>query len=134
VKGRRAALAAAAVAALAAGIAATQALLAPSAALDRARPGGAAEAPGGVQTVELVAAGGVYTPNVVRVRAGAPLRLRVAVRERHGCATRLLVPDLGVDLELVPGGTAEAIVPAPPGGAHVFTCGQKMVKGTIVVE
>jgi plastocyanin domain-containing protein len=70
----------------------------------------------------------------VHVRAGVPLRLRVTVRDRHGCATRLLVPDLGVDLALAPGSTAEALVPAQPPGAHVFTCGAKMVKGSIVVE
>ncbi len=131
---RRWVLVAALVAALAVAVAALQALSAPPAALDRARQGTAETAPGGVQTVELVAAGGVYTPNVVHVRAGVPLKLRVTVRERHGCQTRLLVPDLGVDLELVPGATAEVLVESPPPGAHLFTCGQKMVKGTIVVE
>jgi Cu+-exporting ATPase len=131
---RRAVTAAALVAALAAAAAAAAALLAPPAALDRARPGRSEASAGGEEVVALEVAGGAYAPNVVHVRAGAPVRLRVTVRERHGCATRLLVPDLAVDLALVPGGTAEAVVPPPPPGAHVFTCGMKMVKGTIVVE
>lgn len=109
-------------------------LRAPPAALDSARAGAATRGAGGEQVVSLEAAGGVYTPNVVHVRSGAPLRLRVTVRDRHGCATRLLVPDLGVDLVLAPGTTAEALVPAPPPGAYLFTCAAKMVKGTIVVE
>ena len=132
--GRRIASAVAIVAALGAALATAQALRAPPAALDGARAGAAETTPGGEQLVLLEAAGGVYTPNVVHVRAGAPLRLRVSVRDRHGCATRLLVPDLGVDLALVPGGVAEVVVASPSPGGHVFTCGAKMVKGTIVVE
>ena len=128
------AVAAAIVAGAIAALAAAQALLAPPAALDRARRGAAAEGPGGEQVVALELAGGAYAPNVVRVRAGAPLRLRVTVRDADTCATRLLVPDLGVDLALVPGGTSEALVAAPAPGGHVFTCAAKMVKGTIVVE
>lgn len=131
---RRTARAAAIVAALGAALAAAGALLAPPGALDRARFGRAEAGAAGEQVVLLEVLGGVYEPNVVRVRAGAPLRLRVRVREAHGCATRLLVPDLGVDLALVPGGVAEALLPAPAPGAHLFTCGMKMVKGTIVVE
>lgn len=130
---RAAALGAIAFAILAAAAAGT-ALLAPSSALDRARQGRAVTSPSGVQVVDLVAEDGVYAPNVVHVRAGAPLRLRVTVRDRHACETRLLVPDLGVDLALVAGGTAEVTVPAPAPGAHVFTCAMKMVKGTLVVE
>ncbi|HEX9399015.1 MAG TPA: cupredoxin domain-containing protein [Anaeromyxobacter sp.] len=130
----RAAIAAAILAALGVAWAAVATLRAPSAALDRARVGHAAVGAAGEEVVSLEAAEGVYRPNVVHVRRGAPLRLRVAVRDADGCASRLLVPDLGVDLALEPGRTAEALVPAPPPGAHVFTCGMKMVKGTIVVE
>jgi Cu+-exporting ATPase len=130
----RAAVAAAAVAVVGAALAAGSAIFSPPAALDRARPGRAQAGAAGEQVVALEAAGGVYAPNVVRVRGGAPLRLRVTARDAHGCAARLLVPDLGVDLALVPGGTVEQVLPAPPPGAHVFTCGMKMVKGTIVVE
>jgi Cu+-exporting ATPase len=131
---RRTALAVAVLAAAGAALAAGRALRAAPAALDRARPGSASTGAAGEQRVALELAGGVYTPNVVHVRAGAPVRLRVAARDRHGCAARLLVPDLGVDLALVPGGVAEVVLPAPRPGGHVFTCGDKMVKGTIVAE
>ncbi len=132
--GRRATLVGAIVAALGVAVAAGWALRAPPEALDRVRRGEARTSAGGEQTIQLESVGGAYSPNVVHVRAGAPIRLRVTVRDTHGCATRLLVPDLGVDLALAPGGTAEAIVAPVRPGAYVFTCAEKMVKGTIIVE
>jgi len=106
----------------------------PSPALARVREGRAAPAPDGVQTVSFSVRAGEYTPSLVRVRAGAPLRLRVTLEDGNGCATRLLVPDLGVDLELSPAATAETLVAAPPPGRWLFTCGMKMVKGVLVAE
>lgn len=100
----------------------------------RVRQGSAAESAGGVQLLELTVEGGEYVPNLVRARAGAPLRLRIEVRDRHGCATRLLAPELGLDLALEPGATTEALLPPAPAGKYVFTCGKKMVKGVVVLE
>ena len=102
--------------------------------LDRARRGEAWVAPDGVQQIDVRVAQGVYTPNVLRAKAGRPLRLRVEVQERHSCATKLLVPDLKLDFELPPGGSTDLLVPAAPPGAYLFTCGKKMVKGSIVLE
>jgi len=131
---RRLLAALAALAALGAAAAVADALRARPAALAQARFARAETGPDGVQRVDLVVAAGEYRPNVVRARAGAPLRLRVEVRERHGCATRLLVPDLGVDLALPAGGAAEATVPAAAPGSYVFTCAERMVKGVLVLE
>jgi plastocyanin domain-containing protein len=124
----------AALAALAAAAAVADALGARPAALARARFARAEPGPDGAERVDLVVAGGEYRPNVVRARAGAPLLLRVEVRGRDGCATRLLVPDLGVDLPLVEGGFAEAALPATRPGSYVFTCAERMVKGVLVLE
>lgn len=131
---RRKAILMGAVVAVIAAAAVVATLRASPAALDRARPGRAEPGPDGVPTIDLLVAGGEYTPNVLQARADQPLRLRVLVRERHGCATRLLVPDLHVDLALLPGVQAETLLPAGAPGSHVFTCGQKMVKGVIVRE
>ena len=59
---------------------------------------------------------------------------RVEVRERHSCATRLLVPDLKLDFDLPGPGTYDLLLPAAPAGSYLFTCGLKMVKGTVVLE
>jgi plastocyanin domain-containing protein len=94
-----------------------------------ARPG-----PDGVLAVETTAARGAYRPNVIHARAGLPLRLHVA---RHGadrCAEHLLVPDLRLDLSLPVDGRATLEVPAAPAGAYLFTCGDAMVKGVLLLE
>jgi plastocyanin domain-containing protein len=134
VNARRAVLGLALLAALGAAAAVAQALRAPPAALATARTGRAAPGEGGVQTVELVLERGEYRPNVIQARAGAPLRLRVVDHDRSACGARLLVPDLGVDLALVPGGEAAAAVPAARPGSYLFTCGERMVKGVLVLE
>jgi len=121
-------------AALGAAAAVAASLRASSPALARVREGRAAAAPDGVQTVSFVVRAGEYSPSLVRVRAGAPLRLRVTVEDRSGCDTRLLVPDLGVDLALSPAATAETLVAPPPPGRWLFTCGMRMVKGVLVAE
>jgi plastocyanin domain-containing protein len=131
---RRALVALSFVAALGAALAVTHALRARPAALAEVREGRAAAGVDGLQRVALEVAAGQYRPNLVHAKAGAPLLLRVEVRDRNGCATRLLVPDLGVDLALVEGGAAEIVVPPARPGSYVFTCAARMVKGVLVFE
>lgn len=110
------------------------ALTAGPAVFDRARKGEAVRAADGVQELRVQVANGVYAPNVLRAKAGEPLRLRVEVRERHSCATQLLIPDLGLEFELPGPGDVDLLLPAAPAGSYLFTCGLKMVKGSIVLE
>ena len=78
---------------------AAAALMAGPSVFDRARRGDAASAADGVQELTVSVAQGVYTPNVIRAKAGRPLRLKVEVRERHSCSTKLLVPDLKLEAD-----------------------------------
>ena len=110
------------------------AVLAAPAVFDRANVGRAATAADGVQEMTVQVANGVYRPNVLQAKAGAPLRIRVEVRERHSCATKLLVPDLKLDFDLPPMGSVDLLLPAAPAGSYLFTCGKKMVKGSVVLE
>jgi plastocyanin domain-containing protein len=110
------------------------AIVAEPAALDRARPAIASPASDGGQEIAVEIANGLYSPNVLRARAGLPLRVHVVVRDRHSCTTKLLVPDLKLDFDLPSSGQADLLVPAAKAGTYLFTCGQKMVKGSIVVE
>jgi plastocyanin domain-containing protein len=110
------------------------AILAAPAALDRASPGVASTGSDGVQEITVEVANGVYRPNVLKARPGAPLRIHLVVRDRHSCATKLLVPDLKLDFDLPSSGAADLTLPAALPGSYLFTCGQKMVKGTLVFE
>ena len=102
--------------------------------LDRAREGTAVRGADGMQEVTVRVAGGVYTPNVIHAKAGEPLRIRVEIRERHSCATKLLVPDLKLDFDLPGQGSVDLLIPAAQASSYLFTCGMKMVKGSIVFE
>jgi Cu+-exporting ATPase len=110
------------------------AITAGPAVFDEARKGRAVRAADGVQELRVQVANGVYAPNILRAKAGEPLRLRVEVRERHSCATQLLIPDLGLEFELPGPGNVDLLLPAAPAGSYLFTCGLKMVKGSIVLE
>ncbi|MGB8930384.1 MAG: cupredoxin domain-containing protein [Anaeromyxobacteraceae bacterium] len=113
---------------------AVAAIFAAPAVFDRAKPGHAKLAADGVQELTVEVADGVYRPNVLLAKAGVPLRLHVVVRERHSCATQLIVPDLKLDFALPAQGATDLLIPAAPAGSYLFTCGMKMVKGSIVLE
>jgi plastocyanin domain-containing protein len=109
-------------------------ILAAPAVFDRAKVGRATPAADGAQELTIEVASGAYRPNVLRAKAGVPLRLHVVVRERHACATRLLIPDLKLAFDLPGQGATDLLVPAAPAGRYLFTCATQMAKGTIVLE
>ena len=64
-----------------------------------AQPVARATVTGNVQVVDITVKGG-YSPEVVRVVPGIPVRLVFDRPEDSACSARLLVPDLGVDVAL----------------------------------
>ena len=87
---------------------------------------------GDVQVVGVTVRGG-YNPDVVRVMPGVPVRLVFDRQEDVGCSERLLVPDLGVDVALPAFERTTVEFSAIEEGAHEFTCGMGMLRGTILV-
>jgi len=87
----------------------------------------------GPQSVHIVVEGG-YTPSVVRVQAGRPVRLEFERRETAGCTEEVVVPDFGIRTFLPPHQTtAVQFTPGKP-GTYEFTCGMGMVRGRVVAE
>lgn len=87
----------------------------------------------GTQQIEIAVAGG-YSPAVVRVRAGRPVRLVFDRRETNPCSEELVIPDFGIRRFLPPDQkTVVEFTPAAP-GSHEFTCGMGMLRGTVIVE
>ena len=86
----------------------------------------------GAQTVGVTVRGG-YSPDVLRVAAGVPVRLVLDRQEDSACSEHLLVPDLGVDAVLPAFERTTVELPAMEGGTHEFTCGMGMLRGSILV-
>jgi Cu+-exporting ATPase len=97
------------------------------------KTGGRATVEGGVQEVEVTVKGG-YSPSLIHVREGIPVRIVFDRQESGECSSRVVFPDFGVSkslpayerttLELVPTRT----------GTFGFACGMNMLHGTLVVE
>lgn len=87
----------------------------------------------GVQDQEIVVLDG-YTPDVVIVREGIPLRLRFTRLENEECSSRVVFSDFKLDRRL-PAYRTTAVEFLPPGrGEYLFTCTQGMYQGKLIVE
>ena len=87
----------------------------------------------GVQEVEITVKGG-YSPGLIRVTEGVPLRLIFDRQETGECTSRVVFPDFMVNKSLAPyQRTAVDLMPARS-GEFGFACGMNMVHGTLLVE
>ncbi len=91
----------------------------------------------GGKTVTVVAANFTFTPNVIRVKKGEKLTLKVESSEGdHGFA----VKDLGINVVVDDGVTKTIEIPTDTAGTFTFYCsvpcgpGHKEMKGTIIIE
>ncbi|HEY5684094.1 MAG TPA: copper ion binding protein, partial [Acidimicrobiia bacterium] len=88
---------------------------------------------GGVQDVEITVKGG-YSPDVIRVTEGIPLRLRFDRQEAGDCTSRVVFPDFAASKSLPAFGTATLEFTPDQVGEFGFACGMNMIHGTLVVE
>jgi Cu+-exporting ATPase len=91
-----------------------------------------AEIEDGVQLVRVVVKGG-YSPDVIQVRAGVPVRMLFDRQEAGDCSSRVVMPDFKVNA-LLPAYTT-TVVEFVPGeeGDFRFACGMNMISGTLHV-
>jgi plastocyanin domain-containing protein len=87
---------------------------------------------GGVQRVRVEVKGG-YTPAVVRVRAGVPVRLEFHRDEVNPCTEEVVLPDFGIRTYL-PAHRTTTVSFTPAEGTYEFACGMGMVRGQIIAE
>ncbi|UQA91148.1 heavy metal translocating P-type ATPase [Streptomyces halobius] len=88
---------------------------------------------GGVQEIGITVKGG-YSPDVIRVRQGVPVRLVFDRRESGDCTSRVVFPDFGLAKSLPAFGKATAEFVPDKAGRFGFACGMNMVHGTLLVE
>ncbi len=92
-------------------------------------------APGSVASAEAtVVVHGGYEPAIVRVRAGAPVRLIFDRQETSPCSEEIVFPDFGIRrfLPAFEKTTIELTPDAP--GRYEFTCGMSMLRGVMIAE
>lgn len=88
---------------------------------------------GGVQQIRITVRGG-YSPDVVVVRQGRPVRLDFFRDETASCSEQVVFPDFGIARDLpAHQTTAVEFTPEEP-GEFTWTCGMRMLRGKLVVE
>ncbi|TMD22290.1 MAG: heavy metal translocating P-type ATPase [Chloroflexi bacterium] len=88
---------------------------------------------GNVREVKVTVKGG-YSPDLIRVRQGVPLRIVFDRQESGECTSRVVFPDFALNRALPAyAQTAVELRPDRP-GEFGFACGMNMVHGKLIVE
>ncbi len=98
-----------------------------------AGPAAAIASADGVQAIEVRVHGG-YSPNLIEVERGRPVRMTFDRQEDNPCSEELVVPSLGIR-QFLPAFARTAIEFTPQTAGDVeFTCGMGMLHGTVRVR
>lgn len=101
--------------------------------LKRARGTRAATTSGGYQEAMILVKGG-YTPDVIVVEHGKPVRLNFRREETAACSEMVLFPDFEKSARLPTGETVPVeLLPDKP-GEYPFACQMGMFRGKLIVE
>ena len=87
----------------------------------------------GVQEVKITVKGG-YTPDVVVVKQGRPVRLDFYRDETASCSDRVVLGDFGIARDLPAFKTTSIEFTPDKGGEFTFTCGMNMMRGKLIVD
>jgi plastocyanin domain-containing protein len=83
---------------------------------------------------QVITVDGGYSPAVVRVKAGRPVRLVFDRKDSGSCSEEVVFPDFGLR-RFLPSGKRTVIEVTPPrAGRYDFTCGMSMLHGALVAE
>jgi plastocyanin domain-containing protein len=93
----------------------------------------ATQTDGGVQEVKITVKGG-YSPDVVVVKQGRPVRLDFYRDETSSCSEQVVFGDFGIARDLPAFRTTPVeFTPTTP-GEFTWTCGMNMLRGKLVVQ
>jgi Cu+-exporting ATPase len=88
---------------------------------------------GNVQEVTVTVKGG-YSPDLVRVRQGVPLRIVFDRQESGECTSRVVFPDFALNRSLSAYGQTTVELLPDRAGEFGFACGMNMIHGKLIVE
>lgn len=87
----------------------------------------------GIQEIKITVKGG-YSPDVIVVKKGVPVRLNFYRDETSSCSEQIVLGDFGVVRDL----PAHKITPVEftpeKSGEFTFACGMNMLRGKLIVE
>ncbi len=96
-------------------------------------PGGASSGGEAPAQATIIVEGG-YSPSVVRVKAGQPVRLIFDRQETSSCSEEVVFADFGIK-RFLPANQQTVIEVTPPKpGVYAFTCGMGMLRGKLIAE
>ncbi len=93
----------------------------------------AAVSASGAQEVAVTVKGG-YTPDLIVVKAGQPVRLRFTRRESSACSEMVLFPDFNRSAKLPEGEEVDVELTPDKPGEYGFQCQMGMLRGKLIVE
>ena len=88
---------------------------------------------GGYQEVMVLVKGG-YTPDVIVVEKGKPVRLNFVRTESASCSEMVLIPDFNKSAKLPEGETVAVEFVPDKAGEFEFQCQMGMLRGKLIVE
>jgi len=88
---------------------------------------------GGTQEVAITVKGG-YTPDIIVVKAGQPLRMRFTRQESSTCTEMVLFPEFNRSAKLPEGQEVTIEFTPEKPGEYGFQCQMGMLRGKLIVE
>ncbi len=88
---------------------------------------------GGMQEVAVTVKGG-YTPDIIVVKAGQPIRLRFTRQESSACTETVLFPDFNKSAKLPEGQEVSVELTPEKAGEFGFQCQMGMIRGKLIAE
>ena len=93
----------------------------------------AVEGEAGVQEIGVTVKGG-YSPDVIVVKQGVPVRLNFYRDETASCSEQVIFQDFGISKHLPPFKTTSIEFTPDRAGEFTFMCGMSMMRGKLIVE
>ncbi|HEY0003583.1 MAG TPA: cupredoxin domain-containing protein [Pyrinomonadaceae bacterium] len=87
----------------------------------------------GVQEINITVRGG-YSPDVIVVREGLPVRFNFYRDETNSCSEQVVFGDFHIARSLPAFKTTSIEFTPDKTGEFVFTCGMNMLRGKLIVE
>jgi len=87
----------------------------------------------GVQEIKVTVKGG-YSPDVIVVKNGVPVRLNFYRDETSSCSEKVVFGDFGIAKDLPAFKTTPIEFTPEKTGEFTFACGMNMIRGKLIVQ